>query len=33
MAIKAAKEVADGIAQYVDAVKLLTHVNSLEQKL
>lgn len=32
MAIKAAKEVADGIAQYVDAVKLLTHVNSLEQK-
>lgn len=32
MAVKAAKEVADGIARYVDAIKLLSHVNSLESK-
>lgn len=32
MAVKAAKEVADGIAQYVDAIKLLDHVNSLGQR-
>lgn len=31
-AVKAAKEVAEGIAQYVDAVKLLDHVTHLEQK-
>ncbi|MDE5934789.1 MAG: pyridine nucleotide-disulfide oxidoreductase, partial [Muribaculaceae bacterium] len=31
-AVKAAKEVAEGIAQYVDAVKLLDHVSLLEQK-
>lgn len=32
LAVKAAKEVADGIAQYVDAIKLLDHVNRVEQK-
>lgn len=31
-AVKAAKDVAEGIAQYVDAVKLLDHVSLLEQK-
>lgn len=28
LAMKAAKQVAEGIAQYVDAVKLLEHVNA-----
>ncbi|MCI9607353.1 MAG: NAD(P)-dependent oxidoreductase [Muribaculaceae bacterium] len=32
LAVKAAKEVADGIARYVDAIKLIYHVNQLEQK-
>ena len=32
MAMKAAKEVAQGIAQYVDAVKLLQHCDEMEEK-
>ncbi len=32
LAVKAAKEVAEGIARYVDAIRLLDHVNQLEQK-
>lgn len=28
LAMKAAKQVAEGIAQYVDAVKLLEHVDA-----
>lgn len=30
-AVKAAKDVAEGIAQYIDAVKLLDHISLLEQ--
>ncbi|MCM1139238.1 MAG: FAD-dependent oxidoreductase [Muribaculum sp.] len=32
MAIKAAKQVADGIAEYVDAVKLFTHISNMEKE-